>query len=163
DLFAIAVDRSLHPLATLPAQYVALMLIVDLDGDGRPDIAWQSLGGRATFLRNAGNLHFEPSIAVDGGVGHWLSATADFDRDGAPVGGLAIADFDGDARLDVAATVNDEVAILLGGDSGRFAALREFPMAGPVLSPLIADLNADGRSDLIVRSGWTSDDSGINV
>lgn len=58
-------------------------------------------------------------------------------------------DFDGDGRLDVAASVAGRVLVYAGDGDGRFQAATEIPTDGA--TPLAAgDVDGDGRADLIV-------------
>ena len=60
-------------------------------------------------------------------------------------------DFNGDRRPDLAATneFSGDVSVLLGGGNGRFAAPGLFATA-PHATPLSADLNGDGATDVVV-------------
>ncbi|MSO42566.1 MAG: VCBS repeat-containing protein, partial [Solirubrobacterales bacterium] len=68
--------------------------------------------------------------------------------------GLAVADFNGDGRRDLAAaSYNDDlVAILLGKKNGKFAAAQNYPVGtgtGPY-DVAAGDFNSDGRPDVAV-------------
>jgi len=76
-------------------------------------------------------------------------------------GGLtsAIADFNGDGRLDIAthSDLSAGVTILLGNGDGTFrhGAKVNNPIPNPIYSILTADFNGDGKPDLLI-SGTTA-------
>src|SRR5262249_51847106 len=121
----------------------------DLDGDGRLDLVTRTSGGyRVQFQRGDGDqLSFEPGslIIVDGDSNL-----------------LGIDDFDGDGHFDLAfltSVPSFAVELHLQQAQGTFA---EFPdLVFPVQSELaskvqVADLNADGRPDLLMTGlGFT--------
>jgi hypothetical protein len=65
---------------------------------------------------------------------------------------VAIADFNGDGRVDVAVTgySSGNVAVLLHTDSGLLAGAPRQTVLGVVSSTVLADLDLDGNPDLIV-------------
>ena len=79
-------------------------------------------------------------------------------------GGLAVADFNGDGRRDLAATdqLNEQVAILLGKKNGKFGAPKGYPV-GAGTDPFdvaAGDFNRDGRPDVAVTE-YQADKVGI--
>ena len=74
--------------------------------------------------------------------------------------GLAVADVNGDGRPDVltANYVTNTVGVLLGTGTGTFGAIATYS-AGPGSSPLsiaVADVNGDGKSDLVTANSGSS-------
>jgi hypothetical protein len=75
-----------------------------------------------------------------------------------PTGGgahaVAVADFDGDGRSDVATAdrTGNDVAVLLGNGDGTFQPARIYATGSRPLSVQAADLNGDGRPDLVVAN-----------
>ncbi|MBV8728806.1 MAG: VCBS repeat-containing protein, partial [Acidobacteriia bacterium] len=65
---------------------------------------------------------------------------------------IAVADFNGDGKLDLAtANASDNtVTVLLGDGAGRFSQSRTFPTGNGPIQVLAADFNRDGRPDLVV-------------
>jgi len=81
------------------------------------------------------------------------------------LGSLAVGDFNGDGKLDVAGVGygTDAVFIFLGLGDGSFAPPVQYPTAPMVLSPpyhnvLVGDFNGDGKLDLAVAT-----DNGIAI
>jgi hypothetical protein len=75
---------------------------------------------------------------------------------------VAVGDFNGDGRLDlaVANSGSDTVSVLLGNGDGTFQAARNFgggTSVGAFASIFMAvgDFNGDGRLDLVVANGTT--------
>jgi hypothetical protein len=61
---------------------------------------------------------------------------------------VAVADFNGDGKLDVAVTSGSSLVILLGNGDGTFRQFATYP--GVFYSIVAADLNNDGNVDLVV-------------
>ena len=74
------------------------------------------------------------------------------------------ADFDGDGKPDLAIDQgegsNPSVAVLRGDGKGSFQTIATYPVPGSLLlgSLAVADLNRDGRPDLIAAAGSVSAD-----
>jgi hypothetical protein len=120
--------------------------VADFDSDGRPDLAvpnsdpWITPGGVhvANVLRGYGNGMFadtEPHAAGEA----------------LPVG-LAVGDFDGDGRTDIAtANYDSNKAFLLSNDGGMsFADPESVAVAAAAASVNAGDFDNDGIDDLVV-------------
>ena len=127
----------------------------DFNGDGKPDLAVADSGDDTVSVLlgdGTGGLRPAPGLPVDVG--------------GAPTD-LTAADLDGDGRADLAMRVRVKgrvrLAILLEKGSGRFVPAAGSPLvvAGDILFPLaVADVNGDGKPDLVVSRGEAS---GISI
>lgn len=141
-LNAVSLSRPQPLIANLSD--VSCFATGDLNGDGKPDIV---VAGGA-FL-NKGDGSYE--------------ADGRFDFGFAPVG-LAIADVNGDGSADIiTAGDNDSmdtnigtVSVLLADGSGGFKAPQSYPTGanghGLPISFVVADVNDDGRPDIIVET-----------
>lgn len=133
------------------------LAVADLNGDGKPDLLSVNYGGESNgdgsvgVLLSTGNGNFRKVVAYDAGGG-------------GPTG-IAVGDLNGDGKPDlVVATqgylnmTNDCVGVLIGNGDGTFQPVVVYPrggrdsVSGPGLSTpvIIADLNGDGKNDLIV-------------
>jgi len=114
--------------------------IADLDGDGVPDIAVTGQGS-LDLLFSKGNGSFTRKVVSLSTLGITAAATGDFDGDGHP--DLALAEI-------------SDVLILLNDGSGNFGnQLFRFPPGAHNIN--IADLNGDGRLDLVNGSDTNVD------
>jgi hypothetical protein len=115
----------------------------DFNGDGKPDLATVSYvdGGvpvASVFLGN-GDGTFQPAINTQ------TSATP---------AALAVGDFNGDGRLDLAVAENNvgtsQVQILLGNGDGTFGSGAIYTIGPLINSITAADFRRDGKLDLAV-------------
>jgi hypothetical protein len=130
-----------------------LLVSMDFDGDGAPDIATADSGlGQIDILLNLGDGTFAPAMVL---------ATPPNARD------LAAGDVDGDGNVDLilvragpGATGDGIVTILLNSGGASFAAPLDYPVLvstveGQKLTPFsvtTTDLDADGDLDLAVAT-----------
>lgn len=133
------------PQAILTADMaVSSVRTVEIDGDGHADLAL-TVGSSSTagyvLLRNAGGGTFAQvkTIAAVSGV------SIDFE------------DANGDGRVDVVMKAKEQLAVAPGTGSGTF--LDATLITGPwsdASRARFADINADGRADLVVANGSVS-------
>lgn len=116
----------------------------DVDGDGDLDLL--SYWGDVTILLNDGNGRF--TAAPDLVTGENLGAIAI---------GMDVADFDGDGAVDVAITdwptgpVRSRVEVFYGAGDGSFVSgAGPFTISGATEAMRTADMNCDGRQDLLI-------------
>jgi hypothetical protein len=112
----------------------------DLNGDGRDDLLVGGLNGMAGIYFHDGAGSFKPGVLLPS----------------SPVSGFSAGDADDDGRDDVLATRNWVVPALYfyrQDAGGRLDARRLFPLERSAEQSLLADLNGDGRSDLLLLDG----------
>jgi Bacterial Ig-like domain (group 3)/FG-GAP-like repeat len=129
-----------------PAPQVSSLAVADLNGDGKLDVVATNYEnpGLTVWLGNGdGTFQAATTISLAG----FFSST----------NSVAIGDLNGDGIPDLAvaqSAVGGEgygaVAILLGNGDGTFQSPREISALVPALAIRIADLNRDGKPDLVV-------------
>jgi hypothetical protein len=127
------------------AQYTA-----DFNNDGKPDLI--SSAGQVALGNGDGTFLLLPSIStID--YGYLVNAVGDLNGDGTP--DLVVSYWQNDPRH------ASHTGVLLGNGDGTFAALIDVPSKGvlPIYGlfnstlVLIADMNADGRPDILYSPG----------
>ncbi len=141
-------DASFEPVTNYSVPYVTYDLAAgDLNGDGKLDLVTSDYGSSVSVLSNKGNGTFSAPARYPG-----------------PGGGseyhysVALADFNGDGKLDVA-TVNyyaRSVSVIPNLGDGLLGQATNFYGAAFGPNSLAAgDFNHDGKMDLIVRGSST--------
>jgi len=136
---------------------VSMVVAADVDGDGKPDLV----------VLNCGNCYGPPSITHPGSLGIMLGNGDGTFRPAVSYGTgtasprfVAVADVNGDGKLDLVVAnrcidngclVEAVVAVLLGNGDGTFQAAVTYNSGGLfTLSVAVADVNGDGKPDLVV-------------
>jgi hypothetical protein len=116
----------------------------DFDGDGRADILILDAAGNPTVWKMRGEF-IQGLIPISKPAGTWL-----FQR---------VGDFDGDRRADLLLrSISGQLAIAFGAGGFGFPSYQNLP--GQLVEDSwgiigVADMNADGRSDIFWRNGDT--------
>jgi hypothetical protein len=127
--------------------------VADVNGDGIPDLItanWCASGcrnGSVSVLLGNGDGTFKPAVTYSSG-GYYAFAVlvADINGDGRP--DLVVAN--GCATLINLCPVKSSVGVLIGNGDGSFKQVQNYDAGGSISGIAIADLNGDGRSDVIV-------------
>ena len=120
--------------------------IADVNGDGKPDLII------ANYSSN------NVSVLLGTGTGSFTPATGSPFPVGANPSSVAVADVNGDGKLDIVTSNHgsNNVSVLLGTGTGSFTAAIGSPLSlatgARPSSVAIADVNGDGKADLVVAN-----------
>ncbi|HMJ70118.1 MAG TPA: FG-GAP-like repeat-containing protein [Cyclobacteriaceae bacterium] len=135
----------------LTGQYNRSMKIVDVNFDGKNDLVWKRTSG-GTYIRI--NTDTDGILTISDFATEYI-LTSDL----ATNGGIAISDFNGDGKPDIVGTDDSDVGVYESVFSGDVFDLNAYVPAYQVLgagsnsgSPWVADLNHDGKPDLVLTS-----------
>jgi len=120
--------------------------IGDFNGDGILDLAV------ANYEGNEGN---SVSILLGDGAGNFKLASSL--ATGSYPSSVALADFNGDGKLDLAVAnfTSSTVSVFLGDGTGNFALALSFGAGSGPDSVAVGDFNGDGRLDMAVGDGYS--------
>jgi hypothetical protein len=146
-----AATASFDAQRTFAAGYEpASVAVGDFNGDGRPDLAVANQGSSTvsvllnTTAAGSGTASFAAQHTFAAGVGPYGLAVGDFNGDGRP--DLAVANHNGNT---VSVLLNTTVA---GAATASFAAQRTFAAGSKPAGVRVGDFNGDGRPDLAVAN-----------
>jgi hypothetical protein len=143
------------------------VVVADLNGDGKPDLvvanAYSGIGcdGGVSVLFGNGDGTFQAARTYPTG----FTATI----------AVVVADVNGDGKPDIIASTSGEcypelcinsVIVLLGNGDGTFQAPMSFMSAYDTAALAVADVNGDGKPDVLVTSAFLtplSGDAGVTV
>jgi len=119
--------------------------LVDVNGDGKLDIVTGNADGSISVLLNKGNGTFDPGVLNTG-----LTSVFRYGID------LTFADFNGDGKIDIAASayLNPPAAlyVLPGNGNGTFGSPIETATSYYPFTLVSSDFNKDGKADLLVTA-----------
>ena len=145
------------------------LAVVDFDGDRRPDLAAANPDGDSvSVLMNSGGGTFVERRAFPVGKRPYALAAGELNGDLSPdlvtanansstvsvlIGRLgALADVNGDGKLDLMSLSARTVSVLLSLGAGRFAAGVHYRTGDGPTSVALGDLNRDGAVDLVTAN-----------
>jgi len=155
-------DGTLQPAVTYGSggMYPVSVAVADVNGDGKPDLfvanecADNNCDGSVGVLLGDGDGTFQPAVTYIAGL-YAIS--------------VAIADVNGDGKPDLLVATNylkcngglcetsGEVGVLLGNGNGTFRSAVTYDCGGRYpYSLTVADLNGDGKLDLVTADSWSA-------
>ena len=142
------------PRATDGSLTIAIA-VGDFNGDGKMDMVATDIPGGLTGLFNSifGSVGGNASVFLGDGAGS-LASHKDSDVGADFPSAIAVGDFNGDGKLDLAITNlnSDSVRILLGNGDGSFSQGSQIHVGHRPTAVAVGDFNLDGHLDLVVTN-----------
>jgi hypothetical protein len=140
------------PVSYATGIYPFSAAVADVNGDGKPDLVAASwLDDSVSVLAGNGDGTFQAPVSTQAAAYDLRAASCGpgCNLDQLPV--IALADFNGDGKLDVAVAGQFSTWVLWGNGDGSFQVTPNYAAGGIVPGPIAAgDVNGDGKLDLVV-------------
>ena len=140
------------PRSSDAAMTIALA-VGDFDHNSNYDVVATSIPGGLTGLWNSitGSVGGNASVFLGAGNGS-LGSHQDSGTDADFPSSVAVGDFNGDGKLDIAVTNlnSNSVSVMLGNGDGSFGDATHFSVGDRPTAVAVGDFNLDGRPDLAV-------------
>jgi hypothetical protein len=133
-----------------PPQYAAgigpvAIAVGDFNGDGKPDLAVTNLCPVGGCINGSASV---VSILLGNGDGTFQTHV-DYPAGDRP-GSIAVGDFNGDGKQDLAIAGSTAMSVIFGNGDGTFQAPVPYATLGGNNSLAVGDFNGDGALDLVV-------------
>ena len=113
--------------------------VVDLDGDGLPDVIASRRDGGLAVFRNRGSFEFESDTST--GLDPTLAIRA-----------IAAGDIDNDGDEDLVLAGSNVAYVMLNAGDGTFQEAQRFTNSGSTEAVLLVDIDGDGRLDIYLSN-----------